>query len=481
MESRLAPHAHAVANEKGLRAGTLGLLSGVVIGVSSTAPGYSLASALGGITAVAGMGTAAPSVILLAFLPMLFTAAAYYYLNRAEPDCGTTFAWGTKAWGPWVGWLGGWGIVVANIIVMGNLAQISGQYTYMLFDQTPTPGGVVAVGVAWIVLMTWVCYIGIEVSAVVQYGLLIAEILTLFLFSAVALFRAGTEHPVGAIQPSLHWFNPLAIHDFSTLAQGLIVAIFIYWGWDATVTVNEESADSRHGPGKAALWSTVILLAIYVVVAVAAQAYHGVEFLANPEHQADVLGALAKDVLGSPWDKLLIVAVLTSAAACTQTAILPATRTALSMATKGAIPKYFARTHPSYFTPTTSTVWMGAICVAWYVGLTYFTPNILADSVAGLGLAIAFYYGLTALMCPWYYRRHVLRSPRNTLLMLVAPVLGGLVLVWAMAFSLLTLPDGPRGIFFGLMGFGIVLMFVQYAVHREFFGRRAELAPDDLP
>jgi len=194
-----------------------------------------------------------------------------------------------------------------------------------------------------------------------------------------------------------------------------------------------------------------------------------------------VLGALAADVLGSPWDKLLIVAVLTSAAACTQTAILPATRTALSMATKGAIPKYFARTHPTYFTPTTATVWMGAICVAWYVGLTHFTPNILADSVAGLGLAIAFYYGLTALMCPWYYRRHLWRTPRNTLLLLVAPVLGGLALVWAMAFSLVTLPDGPRRIFFGLMGLGTLLMLVQFAVHREFFKLRAELAPDPIP
>ncbi len=469
-----------MANEKGLRTGTLGLLSGIVIGVSSTAPGYSLASALGGITAVAGMGTAAPAVMLLAFLPMLFTAAAYYFLNRAEPDCGTTFAWGTKAWGPWVGWLGGWGIVVANIIVMGNLAQISGQYTYMLFDQTPTPGGVVAVGVAWIVLMTWVCYIGIEVSAVVQYGLLIAEIITLLLFSGIALYRAGHEHPLGAIAPSLHWFNPLAIGNFSTLAQGLIVAIFIYWGWDATVTVNEESADSRHGPGKAAMWSTLILLLIYVVVTVAAQAYHGVAFLADPAHQADVLGALAADVLGSPWDKLLIIAVLTSAAACTQTAILPATRTALSMATKGAIPKYFARMHPRYFTPTTATVWMGAICVLWYVGLSHFTPNILADSVTGLGLAIAFYYGLTALMCPWYYRKQLLRNTTNILLLLLAPLLGGLTLVWAMAFSLLTLPDGPRRIFFGLMALGTLLMFVQYAVHREFFGRRPELAPDEL-
>ena len=57
----------------------------------------------------------------------------------------------------------------------------------------------------------------------------------------------------------------------------MLIAVFIYWGWDSTVTVNEESQDATEGPGKAALLATVILLAIYVVVAYAAQAYGGTQ------------------------------------------------------------------------------------------------------------------------------------------------------------------------------------------------------------
>ena len=74
-----------------------------MIGVSSTAPGYSLAAALGVVVA-AGVGFAAPAIMLLAFVPMLFIAASYYYLNRADPDCGTSFSWVTLAMGP--GWAG---------------------------------------------------------------------------------------------------------------------------------------------------------------------------------------------------------------------------------------------------------------------------------------------------------------------------------------------------------------------------------------
>ena len=106
----------------------------------------------------------------------------------------------------------------------------------------------------------------------------------------------------------------------------------------------------------------MLLLGIYLVVSIAAQAYHGVGFL--NDNQDDVLSALGKDVLGSPLDKLLIIAVLTSASASTQTTILPATRQALSMAAHGAFPKHFARINPKYLTPGVSTIWMCVISIA---------------------------------------------------------------------------------------------------------------------
>ena len=135
------PHEAGEPGEKGLKGGALGFLSGVVIGVASTAPGYSLAASLGFVAAVGGIGFAAPAVMLVAFFPMLFIASAYYYLNKADPDCGTTFSWATRALGPWVGWIGGWAIVVADIIVMANLSEIAGIYTYELFGYTTTASG----------------------------------------------------------------------------------------------------------------------------------------------------------------------------------------------------------------------------------------------------------------------------------------------------------------------------------------------------
>src|SRR5215471_16130939 len=166
--------------EKGLKGGALGLLSSVVVGVASTAPAYSLAATLGFVViAINGLG--APIITILAFVPMLLISFAYKELNYADPDCGTTFTWGARAFGPKTGWFGGWGIVAADILVMASLAQIAGQYVFLLFGangigENPASTWVLLVGILWIVVMTTICYIGIEISANSQKVLLGIEL-----------------------------------------------------------------------------------------------------------------------------------------------------------------------------------------------------------------------------------------------------------------------------------------------------------------
>src|SRR5450755_2773866 len=119
------------SRDKGLKPGALGLVSSIVMGVASTAPAYSLAATLAGVVAIVGFH--APAAALLAFVPIFLTSIGYSEMNKADPDCGTTFTWGTRAFGPKTGWFGGWGIVAADVLVMASLAQIAGQYVFLLF------------------------------------------------------------------------------------------------------------------------------------------------------------------------------------------------------------------------------------------------------------------------------------------------------------------------------------------------------------
>ena len=226
------------------------------MGVASTAPAYSLAVTLG--LAVVFVGLPAPIVAVLAFVPIFLTSIGYSALNKSDPDCGTTFTWATRAFGPKTGW-------------------------------------VLLVGLIWLVLMTYICYRG----------------------NFDVLSSLGTE-------------------IFGGKGIGLLLA------------------------------------------------------------------------------RLLILMVLSSAAASTQTTILPTARTTLSMATCRAIPRVFAKMHPRYLTPTVSTIVMGVLSGLLYLWFNFTSGGfVISDAVTAIGLYIAFYYGLTAFACTWYYRRTLLSSQRN--------------------------------------------------------------------
>jgi amino acid transporter len=435
--------------DKGLKSGALGLVSSVVMGVASTAPAYSLAATLGLIVAVVGLG--APVIALLAFIPMLLTSIGYSELNKADPDCGTTFTWAARAFGPRTGWAGGWAIVAADVLVMASLAQVAGQYLFQLFGAhgiggNPTSGWVLLVGVAWIVAMTYICFRGIEVSAMFQRVLLSIEVVMLLLLSVVALVRVGSgHHPSESITPAASWFNPFQ-SGFSAFVSGIILMLFIYWGWDTAVAVNEETADKEKTPGRAAIISTFILLVTYVLTIFAAQSFAGVGSkgigLGNSNNSGDVLSVLGTSVFGGSGfglflARLLILMVLSSAAASTQTTILPTARTTLSMAVYGALPKAFAKMHPRYLTPTVSTLAMGGISILLYIPFNYLSGgNMIYDAVTAIGLYIAFYYGLTGFACAWYYRKTLTSSARNLWMQGILPVLGGLIMYFAGGWSL---------------------------------------------
>ncbi len=436
--------------DKGLKSGALGLISSTVIGVASTAPAYSLAATLGFV--VAAIGLQSPIITLLAFIPMLCIAYGYKEMNNADPDCGTTFTWAARAFGPKTGWAGGWGIVAADILVMASLAQIAGQYVFLLFNANgigtdPSSGWVLLVGILWIVVMTLICYVGIEVSANFQKALLGVELTMLVVLSVVALIKVGNgSAPVGHLAPQWSWFNPFKVPSASSFINGILLMLFIYWGWDTTVSVNEETADPATVPGQAAVLSTVVLLVTYVLVILAAQSYAGVGTtgigLGNPNNQGDVLSVLGHSVFGASGfgnvlSHLLLLMVLSSAAASTQTTILPTARTTLAMGVYKAIPSAFARIHKRFLTPTVSTVTMGVVSILLYVGLNYISAgSVIADAVSALGVMIAFYYGLTGFSCAWYYRATLTESARNLWLRGILPVLGGLMLFGALGYNL---------------------------------------------
>ena len=385
LEDRHDHHAARGTGEQGPTRGAIGLVGSIVVGIASTAPAYSLAASLGYVVIVENgdgiVGMKAPLIMVLAFIPMYFIAVAYSELNKAEPDCGTTFTWAARAFGTRTGWMGGWGIIAADVIVMANLSQIAGSYSFALFGfddlATSTFWSTVA-GIIWIIdhdLHLLPRHRGLGAVAVRparRRGRHAGGL------RAVRVGEGLLRGRPGAIKPSLTWLSPSGL-SLTAIVSATLIAVFIYWGWDTAVATNEEADDPSTTPGRAAVISTVLLLLTYALVSVATIAFAGVGAkgigLGNVDNADDVFAAMGHEVFGGGavgWIMvhLLAICVLTSASASTQTTILPTARTSLSMAAFKAVPSRFARIHPKYLTPSDSTIWMGGVSIIFYVGLT---------------------------------------------------------------------------------------------------------------
>jgi amino acid transporter len=339
------------------------------------------------------------------------------------------------------------------VLVMASLAQVAGQYMFFLIQGPNSAIGgnaaswqVLLTGILWIVAMTVICYIGIEVSANFQKVLLSIEIVMLLVLSVTALIKVfGSNHPAVSVRPQGSWFLPTNL-PLSAFVGGLILMLFIYWGWDTAVAVNEETKDKSRIPGLAAIISTIILLATYVLVILAVQSYAGIGSkgigLTNSVHQFDVLSVLGGSIFGTSGfgaivARLLFLMILSSAAASTQTTILPTARTTLSMAVYKALPASFAKISPRFLTPTVSTITMGAVSIALYIPFNYISQgNPIADALTAIGLYIAFYYGMTGFACVWYYRKTLRQSQRNLWMQGILPLLGGLIMYVAGGIAL---------------------------------------------
>jgi amino acid transporter len=475
-----------LTGQKGLKTGALGLASSVVVGMASTAPAYSLAAALGFIV-LGGetlVGFQAPGIIILAFIPMFFISVAYKELNRVEPDCGTVFTWAARAFGTRTGWMGGWALMAADIIVMANLAQIAGSYSFTFVGELFNNPEIAAIssdvlwstiaGLLWIFLMTWIAYRGVEISAKLQYWLLAIEVVVLIVFAGVALFRVYSGNGIAeSALPELSWLNPFTLPFGSAIAPAVLTALFIYWGWDTAVAINEETSNPKKTPGNAAVISTLLLVVTYLLVTVGSLAFAGAGEtgigLGNPDNAGDIFAAIGPtlfgdSVIGHIMMLLLAASILTSAAASTQTTILPTARGALSMAAYKALPSHFTKMHPKFLTPTWATWGMGIISAVFYLLFTLISPNLLVALIGALGLLIAVYYGLTGFASTWFFRKTLFMNARNFFMRGLIPLLGGLIMTVVFIYGLqqFLLPDwlvddaGNNVTIFGAGAVGVV-------------------------
>ena len=454
------------------------LSQAVAVGINTTSPAYSLAAILAPMAALVGYAT--PIVLIVSFIPMALTSLAFLYLNRRDPDCGTTFSWVTRAMGPIPGFMAGWVITAAGVLVLGSLAETAVTYGLLLvgLDGLAANRVVVIAGAAvLIMLMVVLAIVGSDSSIRLQSVLTYVQIGILLAFGGFAFY---TAMEYGLPSFTSEWVNPLE-YGVAPLVAAMLLGVFAFWGWEAATNLSEECRKPSDA-GKAGLLSTVILLITYVLVAISVVLYLGQSDFFPVGESGLVLVDMSGSVFG-PLAFLVLLAVATSALASTQTTMVPGSRAVLSMARRGALPAKLGLVSPRFKTPYVSLSMLAAIAAAWYVFVSSISETAMLDTLSSLGILVAFYYSLTGIACVVYYRRHVRQSIKGFLMVGVGPILGSLGLAFMLVAAVQSLWDPansasgvawaglspPLVIAAAMFGIGVLVLVIRRITAPAFF------------
>lgn len=405
---------------------------------------------------------------------MLLVALGYRALNDRMPDSGTSFTWATRAFGPWIGWMAGWGLIAATVLVLSNLAGVAVDFLFeslaiMMGD--PAIAGLagevwinILVCLAFMAVATWISYTGMTSTKIFQYITVFFQMGVMVWFILAMFFFADPNPNTGVrAVPEASWFNPFAIDSFGAFAAGLAVSIFVYWGWDTVLTLGEETKQSKgrmSTEGKAAMILVGILLVMYVGTATATLVWAGVGEdsygLANVNIAENVFAAIAHPVMG-PFAILLTLGILLSAVSSINTTAISPARTLLAMSHYEALPSSIKKVHPKYKSPYVALMWSSIVASVFYAVMRFLSEDVLWDTITALGMMVCFYYGITALSSAWYFRKTGPKEGAKALIMkVVLPGLGGIFLLVTFVQTTVDSFDPAFGSGSAVFGLGLV-------------------------
>jgi amino acid transporter len=457
------------ASPHGLKANALKIGDVIVLSLASSGPTQSVAVTLAALLATVGYASFLPVVIC--FVPMLGIAIGYQRLNAWQPSAGATYSWVGRALNPHAGFFAGWIMLMYYTIGTTSLTIPLGTYMLSFFSNAAANNkyDVALVGTAFNLIVLVVAALGVKLSARFQWGWAIFEYGLLVGFTIAAIIAIYSGHLTHTVHLTSSWFKLSGAGGFKALISGILLAIFLFSGWDTAAYVGEEAHGRQAGP--AAITSVVMLFFIYAITILA---FQGIA----PNHvmqanAANILAYVGQQIGGSFWKQLMIVAVLGGTLASLQAAIVSSSRISFAMGRDRVFPRWFGVVSEKHRTPWNATILLGLLNVVFLWGSTLIGSigQALDDIVSTLGLMAAIFYLLTAATAVWYYRRSILQNAGNFVLGGILPGLGAAFMAFVIIYSLAT--DSLNGVEiafgFGFAVFGLILSVIAKRVGKSSF------------
>jgi amino acid transporter len=470
-------------HDHALKADGVSAAGSIVMAVAGSAPAYSIAATTATLVGAAALG--APAALLWCGIPMLGIAWAFLYLGRLDVNAGAAYSWVARALHPILGFLSGWALVISATIFMVAGALPAGAMTVTLFapEQADNVPLITGVGALWFLVMAACVLFGVHVTARAQWIMSVVEVGILIVFAVLMIVRAATSAHAG---PSFSWdwlgFQHLT--GQGVFVSAALIAAFYFWGWDVAANLNEETKDGHKNAGSAGIIGVIIVFLLFEIFTIATLVILPAKKI--EANSANVLSVLGDAVWPGIGGKILVIAVALSTIATLETTLIQVTRTLFSMGRDNTIPKAFGRIHPKWKTPAFATLVVVGVSIVLFVGSNFVgnVGDIMNNAIASIGIQIAFYYTLAGVAVVVAYRRVLLKSAKNFILIGLWPAVGAIFMGVIFVVGILQNFQDDAVVVnilgLGLIVLGIVPIVIFYRKASGYYTRRPLELPEEL-
>ncbi|HKT56970.1 MAG TPA: APC family permease [Microbacterium sp.] len=468
-----------------LQAGGVSKAGSALMAVAGSAPAYSIAASTALLIGAAGVG--APGALLWCGIPMLGIAFAFGYLARVDTHAGASFSWVARGLHPLLGFFAGWAVVISATIFMVAGALPAGAMTVALFapDQANNTLLVTLVGSVWFLVMAAAVIFGVHTTERAQWVMSIIEVGILVVFAIIAIPRAITTYHHGQAF-SWDWFGFGHLTTAGVFVSAALIAAFYYWGWDVTANLGEETKNAHKTTGWAGIIGIIIVFILFEV-------YTSTSLVMLPgktiqDNAANVLGVLGDAIMPGIGGKIMIIAVALSTIATLETTLVQVSRTLFAMGRDRTIPFAFGRINRKWKTPVFATLVVVIVSLLLFVLANVFGDSvgqILGWAVSSIGLQIAFYYSLAGFAVVIGFRKVLLKSVKNFILIGIWPLVGAVFMLYIFIAAFVdNITNGAIIVDYlgvGLLVIGVIPLALFYRKAKEiYFTRRPLEVPEDF-
>jgi len=385
-----------------------------------------------------------PTAYLVTLIAMVFTARAYGQMARAFPFAGSAYTYTQRSFGPGIGFLTGWSLLLDYLFLPMINYLVIGLYLNAAFPSLP-PWTFVLATIALVTVLNIVGIVSVTRASIV---IIAVQAIFIVVFVALALVSISGNANLNLLAP---FAGNGQAPGFGPIAAGAAVLCLSFLGFDSVSTLAEETRDPKKNLPRA----------IMIVTLAAGVIFIGLSYLSHlvlPSHAFSSVDAAALDVVGVAGGQFLVAfftaAYVAGAAGSALTSQASVSRILFAMGRDGVLPtRFFGRINKRFGTPINAIVVVSIVSlIALVIDL-----GLLAEMIS-FGALIAFTAVNLSVIRHYFLAQH-LRQGGHLVNYLIVPSVGVVLTLW------LWTSLSPRALIVGLIWLGVGFVYLLLLTH----------------